>query len=186
MLTTKAQLRAGEWVLVVGAGGGVATAAIQIAKLLGAAVIVTTGGAEKARRARELGADEAIDYRTADVPAAVRQVTGGGGVDVVIDSVGAATWTSSLECLSKGGRLVTCGATAGPLTELDLRTLWRKQITLSGSTMASDEEFRAVMALLAQGRLRPVVDRVYPLSETRAAMEHLQSAAHFGKVVVEV
>jgi NADPH:quinone reductase-like Zn-dependent oxidoreductase len=149
-------------------------------------VIVTTGGAEKARRARELGADEAIDYRTADVPAAVRQVTGGGGVDVVIDSVGAATWTSSLECLSKGGRLVTCGATAGPLTELDLRTLWRKQITLSGSTMASDEEFRAVMALLAQGRLRPVVDRVYPLSETRAAMEHLQSAAHFGKVVVEV
>ncbi len=186
MLVTKAQLRAGERVLIVGAGGGVATAAIQIAKLLGATVIATTGGPDKARRARELGADEALDYRTADVPAAVKQLTSGEGVDVVIDSVGAATWTSSLECLGKGGRLATCGATAGPLTELDIRTLWRKQITLSGSTMASDEEFRAVMALLAQGRLRPVVDRVYPLSETRAAVEYLHSAAQFGKVVVEV
>jgi NADPH:quinone reductase-like Zn-dependent oxidoreductase len=191
MLVTKARLRAGERVLIVGAGGGVATAAIQIARLLGARVIVTTGGPDKARRARELGADEVIDYRTADVPAAVRQLTRGegthsDGVDVVIDSVGAATWTSSLECLGKGGRLVTCGATAGPLTELDIRTLWRKQISLSGSTMASDEEFRAVMALLAQGRLRPVVDRVYPLSETRAAVEYLQSAAQFGKVVIEV
>jgi NADPH:quinone reductase-like Zn-dependent oxidoreductase len=106
-------------------------------------------------------------------------------VDVVIDSVGAATWTSSLECLGKGGRLVTCGATAGPTTELDIRALWRKQITLSGSTMASDEEFRAVMALLSSGRLRPVVDRVFPLNETSAALEHLQSAAQFGKVVVE-
>lgn len=186
MLVTKAQLRAGERVLIVGAGGGVATAAIQIAKLLSATVIATTGGPDKARRARELGADEALDYRTADVPAAVKQLTSGEGVDVVIDSVGAATWTSSLECLGKGGRLATCGATAGPLTELDIRTLWRKQITLSGSTMASDEEFRAVMALLAQGRLRPVVDRVYPLSETRAAVEYLHSAAQFGKVVVEV
>lgn len=186
MLVTKAQLRAGERVLIVGAGGGVATAAIQIAKLLGATVIATTGGPDKVRRARELGADEALDYRTADVPAAVKQLTSGEGVDVVIDSVGAATWTSSLECLGKGGRLATCGATAGPLTALDIRTLWRKQITLSGSTMASDEEFRAVMALLAQGRLRPVVDRVYPLSETRAAVEYLHSAAQFGKVVVEV
>lgn len=186
MLVTKAQVRAGERVLIVGAGGGVATAAIQIAKLLGATVIATTGGPEKARRACELGADEAIDYRTADFSAAVRHLTGGEGVDVVIDSVGAATWAGSLECLGKGGRLVTCGATAGPLTELDIRTLWRKQISLSGSTMASDEEFRAVMASLSQGRLRPVVDRVYPLNETRAAVEYLQSAAQFGKVVVEV
>jgi NADPH:quinone reductase-like Zn-dependent oxidoreductase len=186
LLVTKAQLCAGERVLIVGAGGGVATAAIQIARLLGATVIATTGGPEKARRACELGADEAINYRTADVPAAVRQLTDGAGVDVVLDSVGAATWTSSLECLGKGGRLVTCGATAGPLTELDLRTLWRKQVSVSGSTMASDEEFRAVMALLAQGRLRPVVDKVFPLSETRAAVEYLESAAQFGKVVIEV
>jgi NADPH:quinone reductase-like Zn-dependent oxidoreductase len=186
MLVTKAQLRAGERVLIVGAGGGVATAAIQIARLLGATVIATTGGPEKAQRARELGADEVIDYRTTDVPAAVRQLTANEGVDVAIDSVGAATWTSSLECLGKGGRLVTCGATAGPLTELDLRTLWRKQISMSGSTMAGDEEFRAVMALLTQGRLRPVVDRVFPLSETRAAMEHLSSGKQFGKIVVEV
>ena len=186
MLTTKARLRPGERALIVGAGGGVATAAVQIAHLLGAMVIVTTGGQEKARRVRDLGAGEAIDYRATDVAAAVKRLTNGEGVDVVIDSVGAATWATSLECLGKGGRLVTCGATAGPVTELDIRALWRKQISLSGSTMAADEEFREVMGLLAQGRLRPVVDRVYPLSEMRAAVEHLESGGQFGKIVLEV
>jgi NADPH:quinone reductase-like Zn-dependent oxidoreductase len=186
MLTTKAGLRAGERVLIVGAGGGVATAAIQIAHLLGAYVIATTGGPEKARRARELGADEALDYKASDTVAEVKRLTGGEGVDVAVDSVGAATWGASLECLAKGGRLVTCGATAGPMTELDLRTLWRKQISLSGSTMASDEEFRQVMGLLADGKLRPVVDRVHPLREMQAAVERLESGSQFGKIVFEV
>jgi NADPH:quinone reductase-like Zn-dependent oxidoreductase len=186
MLVTQAQLQAGERVLIVGAGGGVATAAIQIARLLGATVYATTGGPEKVRRACELGADAAIDYQTADVVAAVRQLTNGDGVDVVVDSVGAVTFASSIECLGKGGRLVTCGATTAPLTQLDIRNLWRKQISLHGSTMANDREFRAVMGLLAAGKLRPAVDRVYPLSETRAAQEYLESAGQFGKVVLEV
>ena len=186
MLATQAHLRAGERMLVVGAGGGVATAAIQIARLLGATVYATTSGAEKVRRACELGADEAIDYRTADVVAVVRKLTNGDGVDVVVDSVGAATFVSSIECLGKGGRLVTCGATTAPLTQLDIRNLWRKQISLHGSTMANDREFRAVMGLLAAGKLRPVVDRVYPLSEAAAAQAYLESASQFGKVVLEV
>jgi NADPH:quinone reductase-like Zn-dependent oxidoreductase len=185
MLVTQAQLRAGERVLVVGAGGGVATAAIQIARLLGATVIATTRGAEKVRRACELGADVAIDYGTANVVEAVRQLTAGDGVDVVVDSVGSATFGSSIECLGKGGRLVTCGATTAPLTQLDIRNLWRRQLSLHGSTMANDREFRAVMALLAAGKLRPVVDRIYPLSETAAAQAHLESACQFGKVVLE-
>ncbi len=186
MLVTQARLQAGERLLVVGAGGGVATAAIQIGRLLGATVYATTGGAEKVRRACALGADVAIDYRTENVVETVRQLTGGDGVDVVVDSVGAATFASSIECLGKGGRLATCGATTAPLTQLDIRNLWRKQISLQGSTMANDREFRAVMALLGAGKLRPVIDRVYPLSEARAAQEYLEAAAQFGKVVLEV
>jgi len=116
---------------------------------------------------------------------AVRQLTGGDGVDVVVDSVGAATFASSIECLGKGGRLVTCGATTLPLTQLDIRTLWRKQISLHGSTMANDREFRTVMGLLGAGKLRPVVDRVYPLSEAAGAQVYLESAGQFGKVVLE-
>jgi NADPH:quinone reductase-like Zn-dependent oxidoreductase len=185
MLVTQAQVRAGERVLVVGAGGGVATAAIQIARLLGATVIATTGGAEKVRRACEIGAEVVFDYRTANVVDEVRQATAGDGVDVVVDSVGAATFESSIECLGKGGRLVTCGASTAPLTQLDIRNLWRKQISLHGSTMANDQEFRTVMALLAASKLRPVVDRVYPLSEAAAAQAHLESASQFGKVVLE-
>ena len=186
MLVTQAAVRPGERVLVVGAGGGVATAALQIAKFLGATVYVTTGGPAKVQRALALGADAALDYRSTDVVAAVTDLTGGDGVDVVIDSVGAATWQSSLQCLGKAGRLVICGATAGPHAEIDLRILWRKQISLHGSTMANDREFRAVMEVLATGKLRPVIDRVFPLSEAQAAETYLESAGQFGKVVIEV
>ena len=186
MLVTQAAVRPGERVLVVGAGGGVATAAVQIAKYLGAVVYVTTGGPAKVERALALGADAALDYRSTDVVAAIADLTDGDGADVVIDSVGAATWKSSLECLGKAGRLVTCGATAGPLAEMDLRILWRKQISLHGSTMANDREFRAVMGVLAAGKLRPVIDRVFPLSEARAAETYLESASQFGKIVLEL
>jgi NADPH:quinone reductase-like Zn-dependent oxidoreductase len=186
MLVTQVAVRPGERVLVVGAGGGVATAALQIAKWLGATVYVTTGGPSKVSRALALGADAVLDYRSTDVVSAITDLTGGEGVDVVIDSVGSATWDSSLKCLGKAGRLATCGATAGPVAEMDLRVLWRKQIHLHGSTMANDREFRAVMALLGTGKLRPVVDRVFPLSEAQAAEMYLESASQFGKVVLEV
>ena len=186
MLVTQAAVRPGERVLVVGAGGGVATAALQIAKLLGATVYVTTGGPAKVSLALALGADAALDYRSTDVVAAITDLTGGEGVDVVLDSVGAATWESSLRCLSKAGRLVTCGASAGQTAEMDLRVLWRKQISLHGSTMANDREFRDVMGMLANGKLRPVVDRVFPLIEAQAAETYLESASRFGKVVLEV
>ncbi len=186
MLAAQAQVRGGETVLVVGAGGGVATSAIQIARLLGATVYATTGGPDKVRRACELGADAAIDYRSEDVVAVVRRLTGGDGVDVVVDSVGAATFASSIECLGKRGRYVTCGATTAPVTQLDIRNLWRKQISLHGSTMSNDREFRTVMGLIGAGKLRPVVDRVYPLSETAAAQAYLASAGQFGKVVLDV
>ena len=184
MLVTQAAVRPGERVLIVGAGGGVATAALQIAKLLGATVYVTTGGPAKVERALALGADAALDYRSTDVADVITELTGGDGVEVVIDSVGATTWVSSLRCLGKAGRLVTCGATAGPLTEIDLRVLWRKQISLHGSTMANHREFRAVMGALASGKLRPIVDRIFPLSEARAAEMYLESASQFGKVVL--
>ena len=186
MLITKAQLCPGECVLVVGAGGGVATAAIQIAKLTGAIVYASTGGPEKVRRAREIGAVQAIDYRSADVVSAVMKLTGGEGVEVVVDSVGAATWEASLRCLGRGGRLVTCGATTAPIAPMDIRFMWRKQISLYGSTMANDREFRAVMGLLVAGKLRPVVDRIFPLSDAQAAETYLESAGQFGKVVLEV
>jgi NADPH:quinone reductase-like Zn-dependent oxidoreductase len=186
MLITKAQVRPGESVLVVGAGGGVATAAIQVAKLAGATVYATTGGPEKARRARELGADQVIDYRAVDVVAAVMDLTGSEGADVVVDSVGAATWEASLRCLGKGGRLVTCGATTAPIAPMDIRFMWRKQISLHGSTMANHHEFATVMGLLAAGKLHPVVDRVFPLSQARDAEIYLESASQFGKVVLEV
>jgi NADPH:quinone reductase-like Zn-dependent oxidoreductase len=186
MLATQAQLKAGERVLVVGAGGGVAAAAIQIARLMGATVYATTGGPQKVQRALEIGAEVALDYRTTDIAAAIADLTQGDGVEVVIDSVGAATWESSLACVGKAGRLVTCGATTDPMVKLDLRTLWRKQISLHGSTMASDSEFRAVMCLLAAGRLRPTVDRVFPLHEAAAAERYLESAGQFGKVVLTI
>jgi len=186
MLVTQAAVRAGERVLVVGAGGGVATAAIQIAKLLGATVYATTRGPEKVQRALALGADVVLDYRIAEVVAAIADLTGGDGVSVVIDCVGAATFESSLQCLGKAGRLVVCGASTTPQVPLDLRMLWRKQIRLIGSTMANDREFRAVMGLLVARKLRPVVDRVFPLSEAEAAELHLESAGQFGKVVLEM
>ena len=186
MLITKAQVRPGERVLIVGAGGGVATAAIRIAKLAGAIVYASTGGPEKARRARAIGADQVIDYRSADVVSAVMDLTGGDGVDVVVDSVGGATWEASLCCLSKGGRLVTCGATTAPIAPMDIRFMWRKQISLHGSTMANQHEFATVMGLLAAGKLHPVVDRVFPLSQARDAEIYLESAHQFGKVVLEV
>ena len=186
MIVTRAQVRRGETVLIWGIGGGVAIAALQIAKLLGATAWVTSSSDEKLARARELGADETFNHAKVDVAAEVRRLTGKRGVDVVVDDVGPATWDKSLGSLAKSGRLVTCGATSGPKVETDVRKLFWNQWTILGSTMGTDAEFDAIVRELAEGRLLPPVDSVFDLENGRAAFERLQTAGQFGKVVVRI
>jgi NADPH:quinone reductase-like Zn-dependent oxidoreductase len=186
MLTTRAALRAGETVLIWGIGGGVAQAALQIAKLIGAHTIVTSGTGAKLEAARRLGADAALDHSAADVVATVRELTGGRGADVVVDSVGQATWERSLRALRRGGRLVTCGATTGPAVSLDIRRLFWHQWTLLGSTMGNRREYREIVRLAERGRLWPVVDRVVPLDGAVDALRRLEAGEQFGKLVIEV
>jgi NADPH:quinone reductase-like Zn-dependent oxidoreductase len=186
MVVTKANVRPGEHVLIQGIGGGVALAALQIAKRLGAHVWVTSTSDEKLERARALGADETLNSREVDVAKEIRARTGKRGVDVVIDSVGQATWRASLGALGKMGRLVTCGGTSGPMVETDIRRLFWNQWSIMGSTMGADAEFHAVVQELARGQLLPPLDSVFPLAEGRAAFERLQHASQFGKIVVRV
>lgn len=186
MVVSRAQVRAGEQVLIQGIGGGVAQASLSIAKLLGAHVWVTSGSDVKLERARMLGADEGINNRNTDVAREVRGRTGKRGVDVVIDCVGEATWASSLGALGKRGRLVTCGGTSGPNLQTDVRRLFWNQWTIMGSTMGSDSEFAAIVGELRAGKLRPVVDSVFPIEQGRQAFERLQSGQQFGKVVIAV
>lgn len=185
MLVTRARLAAGETVLIWGIGGGVALSALQIAKYLGARAVVTSSSDAKLERARALGADLTLNHRTGDVTRQVRTLTGV-GVDVVVDSVGEATWDRSLRALRPGGRLVTCGATTGPQVGLDLRRLFWFQWSLLGSTMSTGAEFRAMMEVANRGRLRPVVDTVVPLERGVEAYARLAGGEHFGKVVIEV
>ena len=186
MIVTRARVRAGEQVLIWGIGGGVAIAALQICKQLGARVWVTSSSETKLARARELGADEAIDHTTTDVAKLIRERTAKRGVDVVVDDVGIATWKQSLLALGKRGRLVTCGATTGPMVETDVRRLFWNQWSILGSTMGNDAEYDAIVDELRAGRLQPPIDRVYPIAESRAAFERLQRAEQFGKVVISV
>ena len=186
MVMTRARIQSGDDVLIWGIGGGVALAALQICKQIGAHVWVVSSSDEKLRRAKELGADELLNRDGVDVAAVIRERTGKRGVDVVIDNVGAATWNQSLRALGRRGRLVTCGATSGPIVETDVRRLFWNQWTISGSTMGNDAEFDAIVAELRAGRLMPVVDSVFALSDGRAAFERLQSGQQFGKVVVRV
>lgn len=183
-LVTRGRLRAGETFLVIGGGGGVATFAIQIAKLCGARVIATTGSDEKAKRLRELGADEVVNYKTEDWGKRVWALTGKRGADLVFDSVGQATFMTSVRCTARGGRIVTCGGTTGQQFELDVRPLYWRGIDILGSTMANRRETEAVLALVWQGKVRPVVDRVLPLARLREAHELLERSEQFGKVVL--
>jgi len=186
MLITRARLLPGESVLIHGAGGGVATMAIQIARYAGAAVImVTSRSEEKLRRARELGADVTL-AATPDLPKKVRDLTGKRGVDVVVDSVGAATWRQSLVSAAKGGRIVTCGATSGPSPEEDIRYIFWKELSILGSTMGNDAEMLALLGAIGTGRLKPVVDSVFPLERAAEAYARLESGDGFGKVVLRI
>ncbi len=186
MIVTRAQVQAGDRVLVWGIGGGVAQACVQICKLLGAHVTVTSGSDEKLGRAAELGADDVLNHRGVDVGREMRARTAKRGVDVVVDSVGEATWSQSLGALGKRGRLVTCGGTSGPMVTTDVRRMFWNQWTLLGSTMGSEAEFRTIVAEFNAGRLRPVVDGEHAMSDGREAFARLASGEQFGKVVVRV
>jgi len=184
-LITRGRLRAGEDVLVTGASGGVATAAIQIAKYAGARVFAVTT-TENVERVRELGAEVVYDRTQVDFSREIWKDTGKRGVDLTLDSVGAATWTGNLRALARGGRLVVYGATTGALAETDLRLLFWKQIELIGTTMSNRNEFETVMRLVFRGELKPVVDVVLPLEQIREAHERLEAGEQFGKVVIVV
>ena len=186
MLVTKARVRPGESLLIVGIGGGVAVAALQIAKMLGLDVGVTSGSAEKLARAKALGADFGVDHSAADFSVETRKLTGKRGVDVVLDSVGKATWRKSIASLAKGGRLLTCGATTGPNPEEDIGRIFWNQLTVYGSTMGTHGEFGEMLKMFRGGRLRPVVDAVFPLSQAKKAERRLEEKRQFGKIVLRV
>jgi NADPH:quinone reductase-like Zn-dependent oxidoreductase len=185
MLVTRAKLQAGEWVLVWGIGGGVATAAMAIAKALDAHVIATSSSDAKLARARELGADETVNHETEDVPARVKEVTGG-GAHVVVEHVGEATWSRSLNSARQEGRIVVCGATSGPNPPAALHRIWWKQLAILGSTMGTRADFKGAYDLIAAGKARPVVDEVFPLAEARAAHERLEAGEQLGKIVLRI
>ena len=185
-LVTRGGVRPGETVLIVGAGGGVNSASIQIAKLAGASAMVVASNAEKARLAESLGADTTIDRsKDEDWSRAVFLATSKRGVDVVVDNVGS-TFMSSLRALRKGGRLLTVGNSAGPKVEIDNRYMFGRHLSIIGSTMSTLAEFRKVMDLVVAGKLKPVLDRRYPLREAAAAQERLASDQQFGKITLDI
>ena len=186
MLVTKANVRLGEWVLVWGIGSGVASASFAIARALGARTIVTSSSADKLKRAKELGADAAVNHADDDVAAAVKEATGGRGVDLVVEHVGEATWKTSLQAAGPNARIVVCGATSGPNPPAQLHRIWWKQLTIFGSTMGTKEDFEGAYELVARGDARPIVDRVFPLEEAAAAHAYLEEGRQFGKVVLTI
>ena len=187
MLMTRAQLKPGQTVLIHGIGGGVALCALQLAKLAGAKVIVTSSSDEKLQRASGIGADHAINYKaTDDVAQCVKDITSGAGVDIIVDTVGAATWAIDFSAARRGGKIVLCGVTSDAEAVTDLRALYWNQLTIMGSTMGSDEDFRQMVKAVAAARIRPVIDSVTSLENVTDAMGKMESAEQFGKIVLEV
>jgi NADPH:quinone reductase-like Zn-dependent oxidoreductase len=183
MLVTRAGLQEGEWVLVWGVGGGVASAANSIAHALGAKTIVTSGSDEKLSAVE---ADVKVNHASEDVVAAVKEATGGNGADVVIEHVGEATWQQSLAAAGTGGRVVVCGATSGPNPPAALHRVWWKQLSILGSTMGTKADFEGVFELIKSGRVKPLVDEVFPLDEAAAAHERMERGEHLGKIVLRI
>ena len=186
MLITRAGLKAGESILIQAAGSGVGSAAIQIAKFCGATVFATVGSEEKLKKAKALGANWAINYSRRDFSDEIRRLTEGRGVDVVLEHIGPATWRGSMKCLAKGGRLVTCGATTGPIVELDLRFFFTRELSVLGCYMGSRRELDQVLSLVSDGRLKPIVDTAFPLKEAARAQATMESRNFFGKLVLKV
>jgi NADPH:quinone reductase-like Zn-dependent oxidoreductase len=186
MLITNAKLKPGETILIVGIGGGVASASLQVAKKIGAHVIVTSGSDEKLERARILGADHGINHRTGDFADAALSITAGRGVDVVLDCVAGEVWQKSLAALAPAGRLVTCGATAGGQPIDDLSAIYSKHLKIYGSTLGSRDEFRQLLSFLNGSQLRPIIDTIFPLKEAAAAQQRMEEGKQFGKIVLRI
>jgi len=186
MVVTRARVKKGDNVLIWGIGGGVALAALEIVRSIGATAWVTSHSDEKLALARGLGAENLLNYATTDVGKEIRARTGKRGVDVVLDTVGEATWPQSLGALGKRGRLVTCGATSGPMVQMDVRRLFWNQWDIMGSTMGNDAEFDAITKEYRAGHFTPLVDSVFDISQGRQAFERLQSGQQFGKIVVRI
>ena len=187
MLMTRARLRPGQTVLIHGIGGGVALYALQLAKLATARVIVTSSSDEKLERASRIGADHTINYDSVnDVSQCVKDLTSGMGVDIVIDTVGAATWPIDFSAVRRGGKIVLCGVTSDASAVTDLRALYWNQLTIMGSTMGSDEDFRQMVKAVTTAKLRPVIDSVTPLENIKDAMRRMETAGQFGKIVLEI
>ena len=183
MLVTRAGLREGEWVLVWGVGGGLASAANVIAKALGARTIVTSSSDEKLGRVE---ADAKVNHGSHDVVEAVKEATAGRGADVVVESVGEATWQRTLQAAAQGGRITVCGATSGPNPPAALHRVWWKQLSIFGSTMGTKKDFEGAYELVKSGRAKPIVDEVFPLSEARAAHERMEAGGQLGKIVLTI
>lgn len=186
MLVTQARLQSCETVLVFGIGGGVSLAALQLAKAMGARVIATSRDAGKLARASALGADAVVDSSRQDIAKAALELTGGRGVDVVIENVGAAVWGAALKSLVRGGRIVTCGATTGDQPGADLRRLFIRQIQVYGSTLGTLSEFADLLAFCERHAIKPVIDSRYPLDQAREALARLESGEQFGKVAITI
>jgi len=184
MLKTRGNLATGETVLIHAAGSGIGSAAIQIARLSGADVITTVGSDGKREKARELGADHVINHSKEDFADKVNEFTDGKGVDLVFEHIGPETWEKSMLCLKRGGRIVTCGATSGPTVSLDIRFLFAKQLSISGCYMGSRSELLKILELVESGRLKPVVDSVFPLKDAVAAQTKMLDRKQFGKIVL--
>ncbi|MCP4256450.1 MAG: zinc-binding dehydrogenase, partial [Planctomycetes bacterium] len=184
MLKTRGNLATGETVLIHAAGSGIGSAAIQIARLSGADIITTVGSDGKLEKARELGADHVINHSKEDFADKVNEITGGRGVDLVFEHIGPETWEKSMLCLKRGGRIVTCGATSGPTVSLDIRFLFAKQLSISGCYMGSRSELLKILKLIESGRIKPVVDSVFPLEDAVAAQTKMLDRKQFGKIVL--
>ena len=185
MMVTRAQIRPGQTVLVLGANSGVGMAAIQLGKLFNARVIATAGNDEKMRRARELGADEVINHYQQKISEEVKRITSNQMADIVVEHVGQATWGESMKSLKLGGTIVTCGATTGPKAEFDIRFLFARQLSFLGSYMGTMGELHEVLGHVFAGRLKGIVDSTFPLSEARAAHERMEKSEMFGKIVLQ-